>query len=159
MNLPFNWRASCNEQVTKHWPSFFRSFYRTSLFTKHKRLEDSNGNLAKSRISANVTSVLGGSAFFKNQRTYWNTKLWTGWILFCGYIPTNYILWRIKTRYNYWKEDLYFIHRETKTKQNKYFALKRQKGNFSVQLLWPRIVVWCLWGPECTRNCGVFGSK
>ena len=111
---------------------FFRSFYRTSLFTKHKRLEDSNGNLAKSRISANVTSVLGGSAFFKNQTTYWNTKLWTGWILFCGYIPTNYILWRIKTRYNYWKEDLYFIHRETKTKQNKYFALKRQKGNFSV---------------------------
>ena len=39
-------------------------FYRTSLLSKPKRLEDSNGNLAKSRISANVTSVLGGFAFF-----------------------------------------------------------------------------------------------
>ena len=39
-------------------------FYRTSLLSKPKRLEDSNGNLAKSRISANVTRVLGGFAFF-----------------------------------------------------------------------------------------------
>ena len=93
----------------------------------------------------------------KSNDLSWNTKLLTDWILFCGYLPKNYKMWRINTRCNHWKEAFNLIHGETFIKQS--FALKLQKTILVSNFIDEELCCDVLWGPECTRNCGVLGSS
>ena len=86
-------------------------------------------------------------SFFLKYKTFdWlNSFLW---------LYTNELFrWRIHTRYNHWKEALNLIHNKTFGKQN--FAIKRQRGNFSVLLLWMRKKLWDL---KVKLQKNIFGS-